>query len=326
MIPLSVLDLAPITENHSLSDTIEHSRQLAIAAEQHNYQRFWLAEHHGMRGVASSATALMISQVGAVTKKIRIGAGGIMLPNHPPLVIAEQFGTLEALFPGRVDLGLGRAPGSDMATIRALRRDMHSQVDTYPDDIRELQRYLAEEQANQQVIAMPGQNSKVPLWLLGSSLYSAQQAARMGLPFAFASHFAPDMLQDAISLYRSQFVPSAQQDKPYVIGGVMAVVADSDEEAEFLSSSIKQQFVNLQRGDNKPFSAPVADINSVAAPHELHRVNHTLKFSLIGDKAKVKDKLERFVKATGVDEVIASFPLYDIEKRLNSLRLLADCQ
>jgi len=326
MIPLSLLDLAPICNDGSIAQALDNSRRMAIAAEQHGYKRIWLAEHHGMLGVASSATALAISHIAAATQHIRVGSGGIMLPNHSPLVIAEQFGTLEALYPGRIDLGLGRAPGSDMATANALRRDMNASVDDYPRNIRELQRYLGPQQKDQKIVAVPGQNSNVPLWLLGSSLYSAQLAASMGLPYSFASHFAPDQLHDAISVYRHHFQPSAQCAKPFVSAGLMAVVADSDEQAQYLFSSVQQQFINLRRGVNQPFQAPIDSMHGLWSEPERVMINHTLQYALVGSQATVKAKLANFVAATKVDEVIVSMPIYDIGARLNSVALLAECR
>ncbi|WP_416307994.1 LLM class flavin-dependent oxidoreductase [Neptunicella sp. SCSIO 80796] len=326
MPPLSLLDLAPICQGGNITAALDNSRNMAIAAEKYGYKRIWLAEHHGMQGVASSATALAISHIAAATNSIRVGSGGIMLPNHSPLIIAEQFGTLDALYPGRIDLGLGRAPGTDMATARALRRNMDASVEEYPQNIRELQLFLGPTQTEQKIIAVPGQNSNIPLWLLGSSLYSAQLAAQMGLPYSFASHFAPDQLLDAISLYRDGFKPSMQSDKSYVSAGLMAVVADSDEQANYLFSSVQQQFINLRRGANQPFQPPVDSMQGLWSEAERVMVNHTLQYALVGSPATVKDKLKRFVAATGVDEVIVSMPIYDIEARLHSLALLAQCE
>lgn len=325
MIPLSLLDLAPINSSGSIAEALDNSCRMAITAEQHTYQRIWLAEHHGMLGVASSATALAISHIAAATKHIRVGSGGIMLPNHSPLVIAEQFGTLAALYPDRIDLGLGRAPGSDMATANALRRDMNASVDDYPRNIKELQRYLGPAQEGQKILAVPGQNSNVPIWLLGSSLYSAQLAASMGLPYSFASHFAPDQLHDAISVYRHHFQPSEQCATPFVSAGLMAVVADTDEHAQYLFSSVQQQFINLRRGVNQPFQPPKDSLNGLWSEPERLMINHTLQYALVGSQATVKAKLERFMAATQVDEIIVSIPIYDIEARLNSVALLAKC-
>lgn len=325
MLPLSLLDLAPIHQQGSVAQALDNSRRMAVMAEQSGYHRVWLAEHHGMQGVASSATALVISHIAAATKKIRVGSGGIMLPNHSPLVIAEQFGTLEALCPGRIDLGLGRAPGSDMATAKALRRDLNSAVDDYPQSIRELQAYLGPKQSGLAVCAVPGQNSNIPLWLLGSSLYSAQLAASMGLPYSFASHFAPDQLHDALSIYRHHFKASPQNQKAYVSAGLMAVVAQSDEQADFLFSSVQQQFINLRRGVNQAFPAPVDSIADYCTEQERLMINHTLQYALVGSPATVKAKLTRFLAATDVDEIIVSMPIFDIDARLKSVALLAEC-
>jgi luciferase family oxidoreductase group 1 len=324
MFPLSILDLAPITDGSSISEALDNSRQLAITAEQCGYKRIWLAEHHGMRGVASSATAVVIGHLGAATDKIRIGAGGIMLPNHAPLVIAEQFGTLEALFPGRIDLGLGRAPGTDMTTARALRRNMQAGVEDYPNDIQELQNLLGPEQARQNVIAIPGVDTNIPLWLLGSSLYSAQLAAQLGLPYTFASHFAPDQLFAALDVYRQQFCPSAQLPSPYAMAGVMAVVADTDEEAQFLFTSVQQQFVNMRRGVNKPFSRPVDDMTAFWTVAEQNMIAHTLQYAIVGSKQTAQAQLRRFIHNTQVDEVILSVPIHDVHARLKCVQLIAD--
>jgi luciferase family oxidoreductase group 1 len=323
MIPFSILDLAPIAEGLTITQALENTRRMAIQAEQCGYHRVWLAEHHAMRGVASSATAVVISHIGAATSKIRVGAGGIMLPNHAPLVIAEQFGTLEALFPGRIDLGLGRAPGTDMNTARALRRNLSGNVEDYPRDIQELQSLLGATHAEQQVIAIPGANSNVPLWMLGSSLYSAQLAAQLGLPYTFASHFAPDQLHAAIELYRSQFKPSAQLQSPYVMAGVMAVVADTDQEAQYLYTSVQQQFINLRRGVNKPFAKPVDDMRAYWTPAEQQMLEHTLQYAVVGSQQTAKDKLSRFIEETKIDELIMSVPIHSIEARLQAVKMVS---
>lgn len=324
MIPFSLLDLAPIAEGSSIANALDNSRQLAIQAEKLAYNRVWLAEHHGMFGVASSATAVVLGHIAAATSKIRIGSGGIMLPNHPPLVIAEQFGTLATLHPDRVDLGLGRAPGTDMATAKALRRNLHSDVDNYPDDIRELQHYLAAPQTGQNIVAVPGANTHIPIWLLGSSLYSAQLAGQFGLPYSFASHFAPDQLFDAISLYRSTFKASEQSQTPYMMAGLMAVVADSDEEAEYLFTSVQQQFMNLRRGVNRAFARPVDDLSTICTEADQAMLSHILRYAMVGSKQTVSDKLSQFIKATEVDELIVSMPIHDIQARLKSIQLLAE--
>ncbi|WJG10115.1 LLM class flavin-dependent oxidoreductase [Aliiglaciecola sp. LCG003] len=324
MTPFSILDLAPITEGSSISQALENSKHLAITAENCGYRRVWLAEHHGMQGVASSATAVVLAHIGAATSTIRIGSGGIMLPNHSPLIVAEQFGTLAALFPERVDLGLGRAPGTDMATARALNRDLNAAVEDYPAAIQQLQRYLGTRQAGQSIIAIPGIDTHIPLWLLGSSLYSAQLAAQLGLPYSFASHFAPDQLITAINLYREHFRPSEQLQTPYVMAGVMAVVADTDEEAKFLFTSVQQQFVNMRRGLNKPFARPVDDMSPYWSASEQAMVEHTLQYALVGSKPTVEAKLQRFIEATQIDELIVSVPVHNMAARLNTVEQMAD--
>ena len=323
-LPFSILDLAPIAEGSSISEALDNSQKLAIQAEQSGYNRVWLAEHHGMFGVASSATAVVLGHIAAATSKIRIGSGGVMLPNHSPLVIAEQFGTLATLFPDRVDLGLGRAPGTDMATARALRRNLNSEVDNYPEDIRELQHYLAAPQAGQNIVAVPGANTHIPIWLLGSSLYSAQLAGQFGLPYSFASHFAPEQLFDAISLYRSSFQASEQSERPYMMAGLMAVVADSDEEAEYLFTSVQQQFMNLRRGVNRPFARPVDDISNICTAADQAMLSNILRYAMVGSKQTVTDKLSQFIEATKVDELIVSMPIHNMQARLNSVKMLAE--
>ncbi|SHE47358.1 luciferase family oxidoreductase, group 1 [Marinomonas polaris DSM 16579] len=322
MVPLSILDLAPIAEGCSVADSLAMSRRMVVAAEELNYARFWLAEHHGMAGVASSATSVVLSHLGAATSKIRIGSGGVMLPNHSPLVIAEQFGTLAELYPGRIDLGLGRAPGTDMQTARALRRNMDASVDSYPDDILELQRLLGG--GNQGVMAVPGRNTNIPLWMLGSSLYSSQVAAEFGLPYSFASHFAPDQLIQALTVYRRNFKASEQLSKPHTMAGVMAVVADTDEEAKYLFTSAQQQFVNLRRSRNLPFARPVDSMDGIWSPSEKHMVEHMLQYAVVGSKESVAFQLSSFIDLTKVDELIISMPIHDSEARLKSLRLMAE--
>lgn len=326
MIPFSILDLAPIAQGHSISQALQNTRRMAVKAEQCGYRRIWLAEHHAMQGVASSATAVVIAHIGGATSKIRIGAGGIMLPNHAPLVIAEQFGTLEALFPDRIDLGLGRAPGTDMNTAKALRRKLSSSIDDYPGDVQELQSLLGAAQDEQRVIAIPGANSNVPLWMLGSSLYSAQLAAQLGLPYTFASHFAPDQLHAAIDLYRSQFRPSVQLKTPYVMAGVMAVLADTDQEAEYLFSSVQQQFINLRRGVNKPFARPVDDMRAYWTAAEEAMLKHTLQYAVVGSAPSARQQLKQFIEHSQVDELILSVPIHDIEARLKTLALIAEME
>lgn len=323
MIPFSILDLSPVGEGYSVRDALDQSRQMAIKAEDEGYKRVWLAEHHGMPGIASAATSIVIAHVGAATKKIRVGSGGVMLPNHSPLVIAEQFGTLEALLPGRVDLGLGRAPGTDMRTASALRRNMEAGAENFPQDIVELKHLLGTPIENQAIIAVPGTEANVPLWLLGSSLYSAHLAAALGLPYAFASHFAPDMLMDAIAIYRERFQPSAELDRPYVMVGVMGVAADTDEEAERLFTSSQQQFVNLRKNVRTRFPKPLDSMDGFWTPMEKMSVEHTLRYAAVGSVPTIEAKLKDFLEETGADELIVSMPIHDIDARLHSVELFA---
>lgn len=323
MVPFSILDLSPVAEGTTISQSFAASKRMAQKAEEFGYTRFWMAEHHGMPGVASAATSVILGQIGGVTKTIRIGSGGVMLPNHAPLVIAEQFGTLEALFPGRVDLGLGRAPGTDMRTAQALRRNLDAGANSFPNDVVELQQLLGTPIENQAILAVPGNDSHIPIWLLGSSLYSAQLAAMLGLPFAFASHFAPDMLLDAIAIYRDRFQPSSELDKPYVMVGVMGAVAETDEEAQYHFTSAQQQFVNLRRNVRGPFPRPVRDMDAFWSPMEKMNVEHTLRYAVVGSPATAEAQLNEFLKETQADEVIISMPIHDIEARLKSVELFA---
>ncbi|MBB3464137.1 LLM class flavin-dependent oxidoreductase [Rhizobium sp. BK377] len=323
MVPFSILDLSPVADGTTISQSFAASKRMAQKAEEFGYTRFWMAEHHGMPGVASAATSVILGQIGAVTKTIRIGSGGVMLPNHAPLVIAEQFGTLEALFPGRVDLGLGRAPGTDMRTAQALRRNLDAGANSFPNDVVELQQLLGAPIENQAILAVPGSNSNIPIWLLGSSLYSAQLAAMLGLPFAFASHFAPDMLLDAIAIYRDRFQPSSELDKPYVMVGVMGAVSETDEEARYHFTSAQQQFVNLRRNVRGPFPRPVKDMDAFWSPMEKMNVEHTLRYAVVGSPATAEAQLNEFLKETQADEVIISMPIHDIEARLKSVELFA---
>ena len=323
MVPFSILDLSPVADGTTISQSFAASKRMAQKAEEFGYTRFWMAEHHGMPGVASAATSVILGQIGAVTKTIRIGSGGVMLPNHAPLVIAEQFGTLEALFPGRVDLGLGRAPGTDMRTAQALRRNLDAGANSFPNDVVELQQLLGTPIENQAILAVPGNNSHIPIWLLGSSLYSAQLAAMLGLPFAFASHFAPDMLLDAIAIYRDRFQPSTELNKPYVMVGVMGAVSETDEEAQYHFTSAQQQFVNLRRNVRGPFPRPVKDMDAFWSPMEKMNVEHTLRYAVVGSPAAAEAQLNEFLKETQADEVIISMPIHDIEARLKSVELFA---
>ena len=319
--PLSVLDLAPIVDGASADEALRNSLDLAQHVERWGYTRFWLAEHHNAVGIASAATAVVIAHVAAGTRVIRVGAGGIMLPNHAPLVIAEQFGTLEAIYPGRIDLGLGRAPGTDQLTIRALRRDLTS-ADTFPQDVVELQHYLAEPKPGQAVRATPGAGSRVPLWILGSSLFGAQLAALLGLPYAFASHFAPDALLPALDVYRSTFKPSEQLQEPYTIVGANAIVADDDETARRLFTSAQQSFTNILRGRRGQLPRPIDDIDSYWTPPERERVSAMLHRSFVGSRDTVRAGLDRFVAETNADEIIVAAAIHDHAARLRSYELL----
>ncbi|WP_337270328.1 LLM class flavin-dependent oxidoreductase [Oryzifoliimicrobium ureilyticus] len=323
MIPFSILDLSPVVEGAEVRDALQASARMAVKAEECGYNRIWLAEHHGMPGIASAATAVVLAHVGAATKHIRIGSGGVMLPNHSPLVIAEQFGTLEALFPGRVDLGLGRAPGTDMRTAQALRRNMEASGNSFPHDVVELQRLLGPATENQSLLSIPGANTNIPIWLLGSSLYSAQLAAMLGLPFAFASHFAPDMLLEALSIYRAKFEPSAVLQKPYAMVGVMGSVAETDAAAERHFTSAQQQFINLRRNVRTKFPKPVDDMDALWSESERVMVEHTLRYAVVGSPATAERKLLSFLKETEADELIISMPIHDVEARLRSVELFA---
>jgi luciferase family oxidoreductase group 1 len=324
MIPFSLLDLSPIGEGYTVGDALDQSARMAAKAEQQGYKRVWLAEHHGMPGIASAATAVVISHIGAATKSIRIGSGGIMLPNHSPLVVAEQFGTLEALYPGRVDIGLGRAPGTDMRTAAALRRNLEAGAESFPHDILELQRLLSAPEKDQSLLAVPGMNTNIPIWLLGSSIYSAHLAAALGLPYAFASHFAPDMLMEAISIYRDRFQPSVTLDEPYVMVGVMGVAAETDAQAQRLFTSSQQQFVNLRKNVRSAFPKPLDSMEGFWTPMEKMSVEHTLRYAAVGSRETIEEKLSRFLEETEADELIISMPIHDIGARLDSVQIFAD--
>ncbi|MFA5493368.1 MAG: LLM class flavin-dependent oxidoreductase [Porticoccaceae bacterium] len=320
---LSILDLAFISEGATAATALANTLDLARWAERWGYERFWLAEHHNMAGIASAATSVVIGHVAAGTKTLRVGAGGIMLPNHSPLVIAEQFGTLETLYPGRIDLGLGRAPGSDGLTTQALRRSS-SAAEHFPRDVVELQALFGPLQPGQKVQAVPGTGLNVPLWILGSSLFGARLAAMLGLPYAFAAHFAPAALHDALDIYRREFKPSAQLEQPYAVAGVNVFAADSDAEAKRLFTSIQQQFTNLVRGAPGQLAPPIDDIDSYWSPLEKAHASSMLSCSFVGAAAGVADQLHAFQSDTGVDEVMIASAIYDHEARLHSYALLAD--
>ena len=323
VLPLSILDLAFIAAGSTPADALHNSLDLARHAEDWGYRRFWLAEHHNMPGIASAATAVVIGYVAAGTKRIRVGSGGIMLPNHSPLVVAEQFGTLESLYPGRIDLGLGRAPGTDQQTLRALRRSPSS-ADTFPDDVQELRALLGDVQPGQSVQAVPGAGTKVPLWILGSSLYGAQLAAALGLPYAFASHFAPDALMPALQTYRSNFRPSNALERPYAMVAANVIVADTDAEARRLFTSTQQGFTNLFRGTRSQFRPPIDDIESYWTPAEKPQVTRMLACSFVGAPETVRAGLDAFIAKTAADEVMVAAGIYDHGARLRSYELLAE--
>ena len=322
-IPFSVLDLSPIVEGATAADALRNTLDLAQHAEQWGFKRYWVAEHHNMTGIASAATVVVIGHVAAGTRTIRVGSGGIMLPNHAPLVVAEQFGTLESLFPGRIDLGLGRAPGTDAQTSMALRRDLATNAEQFPQDVLELRAYFDEVQPGQQIRAVPGAGLEVPLWILGSSLFGAQVAAMLGLPFAFASHFAPDALMPALEIYRRHFKPSAQLDKPYAMVAANIVAADTDEQARRLFTSLQQSFVRLRRGTPGKLAPPVDDINTWAAPMELAGLDHSLVYSFVGTADTVAHGLKSFLEMTQADELIVSGHIFDHAARLRSYELAA---
>lgn len=326
MIPLSILDLSSIVQGGNASTALANTRDLARHAERLGYHRFWLAEHHSMSGIASAATAVVIAHVAAGTSTIRVGAGGIMLPNHAPLLIAEQFGTLAALHPGRIDLGLGRAPGSDPATSRALRRDA-SAADSFPQDVLELMHWFEPAAPGQAVTAVPGAGEDVPIWILGSSLYGAQLAAALGLPYAFASHFAPRMLHDAIALYREKFTPSDRPgalQKPYVMLGVNVAAAATDEEARFLFTSAQQAFLNVRRGHPGPLPPPREGVLDDVAPWERAMVEEMLAAAIVGAPATVRRGVEGFVARTGADELMVVSTIHDHAKRVRSFEVLME--
>jgi luciferase family oxidoreductase group 1 len=324
MIPFSVLDLSPITVGSDAAQALRNTLDLARHAERWGYKRYWLAEHHNMPGIASAATSVVIGHVAGGTSTIRVGAGGIMLPNHAPLVIAEQFGTLEALYPGRIDLGLGRAPGTDQVTSHALRRTLAGDVDRFPQDVLEIMAYFAPAEPGQRVRAVPGSGLDIPLWILGSSLYGAQLAAALGLPYAFASHFAPEQLMHAIEIYRERFRPSEQLDKPYVMPGIGVFAAETDEEARFHFSSQQQSFVNLRTGRPGPLPPPDLDIVAGFSPMERGMLEHALACAVVGSPETVQKGLAAFIERTGADELMITGNIFDHAARLRSFEITAN--
>ena len=323
MTALSVLDLSPIIEGSNASQSLANSLDLARHAERLGYKRYWLAEHHNMPGIASAATAVVIAHVAGGTRTIRVGAGGIMLPNHAPLVIAEQFGTLAALHPGRIDLGLGRAPGTDMGTARALRRNLEAS-DNFPQDVVELMGYFQPAEDGQRIRAVPGEGQQVPVWILGSSLYGAQLAAMLGLPYAFASHFAPAELDHALEIYRSRFQPSEQLDKPYVMLGLNVFAAPTDAEAKLLFTSLQQAFVNLRTGRPGRLPAPVEGYERDLDPMAKTMLSQALSCAVVGSPETVRQGVEAFIRRTGADELMVTAQMYDHAARVRSFEILAE--
>jgi luciferase family oxidoreductase group 1 len=321
-LPFSVLDLAPVPQGTAVGQALHNSLDLARHAERLGYHRFWLAEHHNMPGIASAATAVVIGHVAAGTSTIRVGSGGVMLPNHAPLMVAEAFGTLAALYPGRIDLGLGRAPGSDQVTARALRRTLQTDPDEFPRDVVELMDFLSDE-PRQSVRAVPGRGAKVPIWILGSSLFGAQLAAMLGLPYAFASHFAPQQMMEAIEVYRANFKPSAQLGKPYVMLGFNVVAADSEEEAALLATSLQQAFVNLRSGRPSKLPPPRPGYLDTLGPQEHALLASVLSSSAIGSADTVRRGLQSFVERTGADELMITSQIHEHAARLRSYEITA---
>lgn len=321
---LSVLDLSPVPDGATTAEALANTLDLARNADRLGYNRYWLAEHHNMPGIASAATAVVIGHVAGGTSRIRVGAGGVMLPNHAPLVIAEQFGTLASLYPGRIDLGLGRAPGTDQLTAHALRRALSGDVNQFPNDVLELLAYFKPAEPAQRVRAVPGEGTNVPVWILGSSLYGAQLAAALGLPYAFASHFAPAELDHALEIYRTRFEPSEYLDKPYVMAGLNVVAAPSDEEARYLFSSLQQAFVNLRSGRPGRLPKPVENFESELEPMAKAMLDQALTCAIVGSPQMVKIGLDAFIARTGADELMVTAQIHDHAARVRSFEILAD--
>jgi len=320
----SVLDLAVITEGDTPADAINNSRDLARHVEDWGYSRFWMAEHHNMENIASSATSVLLGHIAEATESLRIGSGGVMLPNHSPLVIAEHYGTLATLYPDRIDLGLGRAPGTDQKTAQAIRPDRMQQVRQFPQNVKQLQQYFSPENSSSDVRAIPGEGTEVPLWILGSSTDSAHLAAALGLPYVFASHFSPQQLHAALQVYREKFEPSEQLNEPCVMPCVNIVVADTDEQAKYLSTSLKQMFMGVVTGNRDPMPPPVDDMNTVWNLRTKRTVEQMLKYTFVGNKETVKEELSEFVEKTAADEIMTATYIYDHAQRLKSHRLLSE--
>jgi luciferase family oxidoreductase group 1 len=323
MIPFSVLDLSPILAGGTAADAFRNSLDLAQHAERLGFHRYWLAEHHNMPGIASAATSVVIGHVAAGTRTIRVGAGGVMLPNHSPLVIAEQFGTLESLHPGRIDLAVGRAPGTDQRTAFALRRDAPTAAERFPQDVVELLQYFQPVQPHQIVRAYPGAGLRVPVWILGSSLFGAQLAAALGLPFAFASHFAPDLLLEALEIYRAKFRATGFIERPVAMAGIGVYAADSEDEARHLFTSVQQQFVNLRRGQPTQLQPPVESMDGLWSEAERAGVEHAMRYALVGTGAQVREGLAKFIAMTAIDELIVATQIYDHAARRRSYEIVA---
>ena len=323
MVPISILDLVPVSVGETPREALPKSLELARHAERLGYRRFWVAEHHNMTGIASAATSVVIGYLASGTSTIRVGSGGIMLPNHSPLVIAEQFGTLESLYPNRIDLGLGRAPGTDQLTLKALRRDPRVS-DDFPRDVQELQFLLAPAQSGQAVRAVPGAGTEVPIWILGSSTFGAELAAALGLPYAFASHFAPASLYEALEIYRGQFRASKQLKEPYAMVGLNVVAAETDDEAKRLFTTVQQSFTNLVRGGKGQLQPPIDDIDAYWTPVEKRQASRMLKHSIVGSAETVRKGLAEFVGSTKADELMIVCGVYDRQARLRSYEIVAD--
>ncbi|MFV8365879.1 LLM class flavin-dependent oxidoreductase [Flavobacterium sp. XS1P27] len=323
-IPISLLELAIITENSNASETLQKTKALAQLADSLGYSRFWLAEHHNMAHVASSATVVLIGYIASQTQNIRVGSGGIMLPNHAPLIIAEQFGTLEILYPNRIDLGLGRAPGTDGLTAQAIRKDFFEQSQRFPQNVAALQEFFSEDNATAKVRAFPAEGTNVPIWILGSSMDSAALAAANGLPYAFAGHFAPKQMYQAFQFYRDNFEPSEYLDQPKTMACVNAIAADSDEEAEKLSTSLTQMFLNLIRNDRKPLQPPVDSLDGIMSEEEHFHVNQMTACSFVGSKEKLVVELKQFIEYTQIDELMITSPIFNHEDKLKSIRIMKE--
>lgn len=322
MIRLSLLELVRVTQEADAGMALNNARDLAAHAEEWGYQRVWVAEHHNMAGIASAATSIVIAHIAGGTKTIRVGAGGIMLPNHAPYIIAEQFGTLERLYPGRIDLGLGRAPGTDQITVRAMRRPADAS-EHFPQDVQELQAFLAPAAPDQRIIAVPAAGTNVPLWILGSSNFGAELAAELGLPYAFASHFAPDLLLPALELYRSRFKPSAQLDRPYAMAGINVIAADTEAEAKRLATTQQMSFVDMFRARQGVSKPPIDDIDTYWSPQEKAQATRMLARSVVGTTVSVRTRLQAFIAETGAEELIIVSDIYDHQARLHSVELIA---